>query len=619
MIPKRVNPTRMRIIWIGIALVVFSILGTAAITQYLIRNEQKYATRDIMSKGNYLVSLIALYSVEDFKGKKRDTFIRTFRDYLFSEKLLYCLVYDIEGRPLLELAPLGMASAIPKDIQMRALHNMGLTTQSFNIKGFKYSIYEFAKPIFSGGQKVGTVRLGFKAPSVSLVSPDRVSLLAMIAFFIFATGTFVYYGLAFALRPLTKLYQTLGIDSAVSNPDRPEPAKASGVLPIIKNLEQSFFQIKEILEETESENAVIAGRLGAAIFEKNQVAKIIDFIDFGIIITDIQDHVTFINAYMVNFLNKDKEELLNRSLNEILTLESIHSLISHQESLKTTASFRQIETEFPEFAPGETFQVSLSYIRDNMGTVISKMISVRNISRQKSTSKAQHDFIANVAHEFLTPLTTINSYTEMLIDEEVNDREMQKEFYNTISQEVSRLGSMIQNLLNMSKIEMGGLTLETNPVKTDWLVMDCLTAVEKLAQEKHIAIKKKLPDNYPTLIGDKELLKTAIINLLGNAVKYTPENGEITFSLSEAEEKVIFEITDTGYGVSEEELPHIFDKFFRSQNPNIQEEKGSGLGLAMTSEIIQLHDGKIEVQSELNKGTQFTVKLPREEIYLAEQ
>ena len=617
MIPQRVNPMRIR--WIGIALVLFSLLGAALVTQFLFRNEQKYETRDIISKGNYLVSLIALHPVADFNGEKRDIFLRTFRDYLFSEKLLYCLVHDIEGRPLLELAPPGLASAIPKNIRMRSLQSMGLVTQTFNLKRLEYPIYEFAKPIFGSGQKDGTVRLGFKAPPVSLVSPDRVSVLAMIAFFIFATGIFVYYGQAFALRPLKNWYQTLGLGSAESNSDRPEPKKASSFLSIVKDLEQSFIQIKEILQETESGNAVIAGRLGAAIFEKNQLAKIIDFIDFGIIITDIQDHVTFINGNMVNLLNKDKEELLDRSLNDILTPESIHSLISHQDSLKTTAASRQIETEFPEIAPGEIFQVSVSYIKDNTGTVVSKMISVRNISHQKSTEKTQHEFIANVSHEFLTPLTTINSYTEMLIDEEVNDREMQKEFYNTISQEVSRLSSLLQNLLNMSKIEMGGLTLDKGIVKTDWLVTDCLTAVEKPAQEKHIAIKKRLPDNYPTLIGDKELLKTAIINLLGNAVKYTPENGEITFSMAEAEEKVIFEVTDTGYGVSEEELPHIFDKFYRSQNPNILEEKGSGLGLAMTSEIIQLHDGKIEVQSELDKGTQFTVKLPREEIYLAEQ
>ena len=234
-------------------------------------------------------------------------------------------------------------------------------------------------------------------------------------------------------------------------------------------------------------------------------------------------------------------------------------------------------------------------------------------------AERQQEFIANVAHEFLTPLTTINSYTEMLIDDEVSDRELQKEFYNTISQEVSRLSSFIQNLLNMSKIEMGGLTLDSGLIKSDWLVSDCVTAVEKAAEEKQITLTKNLPDNFPTLIGDKELLKTAIINLLGNAVKYTPPDGQITFSLSQADEEVVFEVSDTGYGISGDELPKIFDKFFRSKNPSILDEKGSGLGLAMTAEIIQLHGGRIEAQSELDKGTHFTVRLPREEYYLGKQ
>ena len=496
---------------------------------------------------------------------------------------------------------------------------MGMSRQSFNIDKLDYPIYEFSKPLFSGGRKDGTVRLGFKTMTVSLISPNLISITAMIAFFIFATGIFVYYGQAYILRPLKNWYQKLGIVSSKLDSDDKKQKNATGFIPIVKELEKSFFQIKEILDETESENAIISGRLGAVIFEKNKIAEIIDLIDFGVIITDVQDKVTFINAYMINLLRKDREELLNRSVTEILSHESIQSLISDHESLKTNGSTRQIETELPDLALGETFQISLSYLKDNVGTIISNMISVRNISQQKSTGQAQHDFIANVAHEFLTPLTTINSYTEMLIDDEVNDKEMQKEFYNTISQEVSRLSAMIQNLLNMSKIEMGGLTLETHRIKTDWLVTDCLSAVEKLAEEKHIAIKKNLPDNYPTIMGDKELLKTAIINLLGNAVKYTPENGEITFSVAEAEEKIIIEVADTGYGVAEEELPHIFNKFFRSQNPNIQDEKGTGLGLAMTSEIIQLHEGKIGVQSKLDEGTQFSVELPKEEIYLADQ
>jgi two-component system phosphate regulon sensor histidine kinase PhoR len=611
-----INPMRIR--WVGIALVVFSILGTAAVMQFIVRNEERYETQEIISKGNYLASLIALHPLEDFNGKKREIFLRTFSEYLFSERLLYCLIHDKEDQPLMVLAPQGLPAAIPKDVQLRSLHSMGLTMQSYNLNGLKYVVYEFAKPIIDNGGKTGTVRLGFKGPVISIASPDRISLLAMIAFFIFATGTFVYYGMALALKPLKRLYQGLGIESD-SCTGGEETRKEAGFVSLIKDMEQSFFQIKETLKKTESENAAIAGQLGATTFERNQISKIIDSIDFGIVITDIQDNIRFINAYMANLMKTDKEDLINRALFDVLPDEHLRNFIAHRDSFKTAPAESHIETELPTYSPGETFRISLSYLKDNAGSIVSKMISVRDVTQQKATEKTQHDFIANVAHEFLTPLTTINSYTEMLIDDEVGDKELQKEFYNTISEEVSRLSTFIQNLLNMSKIEMGGLILDSGLVKSDWLVSDCLTAVEKAAVEKKITIHKDLPDNYPTLIGDKELLKTALINLLGNSVKYTPPNGRIQFSLSESNGEVVFKISDTGYGISEDELPHIFEKFFRSKSPHILEQKGSGLGLAMTSEIIELHNGKIEVQSELNKGTHFTVRIPREEFYLGSQ
>ncbi len=196
---------------------------------------------------------------------------------------------------------------------------------------------------------------------------------------------------------------------------------------------------------------------------------------------------------------------------------------------------------------------------------------------------------------------------------------MQKEFYNTISEETSRLNRLIHNFLNITKIEMGGLTLTKGLVKTDWLMQDSIAAIEGSAIKKQIVIKRVLPASFPSLVGDKELLKTAIINLLGNAVKYSPENAEITFSLTDQKEKVIFDVMDTGYGISKEDLPHIFDKFFRSDDPHIKEQSGSGMGLAMTSEIIQLHGGEIEVHSEPEKGTQFSISIPKEEYYLDQQ
>jgi signal transduction histidine kinase len=322
---------------------------------------------------------------------------------------------------------------------------------------------------------------------------------------------------------------------------------------------------------------------------------------------------------MLNLLKKDRKEVTNHALTEVLTSEDIQALISRQELEKPPLGLRQVETTFPELDPGKTFLIDLTYLKDDEGTLISNMFSIKDITSQKAMENASQGFIAQVAHEFLTPLTTIGSYNEMLMDGEIQDREMQKEFYNTISEETSRLSRLIQNLLSIAKIEMGGITLNKGLIKTDWLIGDSISAVEGSALKKNISITKNMPDNFPTLVGDKELLKIAVINILGNAVKYSPENKSITLSLQEQDDMVVLTIADTGYGISEEDLPHIFEKFYRSKDAHITEQTGSGLGLPMTAEIVHLHGGEIDVQSESGEGTQFTIIIPKEEYYLGKQ
>jgi len=224
-----------------------------------------------------------------------------------------------------------------------------------------------------------------------------------------------------------------------------------------------------------------------------------------------------------------------------------------------------------------------------------------------------------LAHELKTPLTTIAAYNEMLMDGEIHDPEVKKEFYNTIKDETSRLTQLIYNLLNISKIEMGGLTFNKELVRTDWLFQDCISAAEAAAIKKQIKVEKLMPANFPTLVGDKEQLKVAINNVLSNAVKYTPENGSITFSLSESDQHVIFEISDTGYGISKEDRPHIFDKTYRSSDPRIAEQPGSGFGLAITEAIINHHGGMLEVESEPGKGTHVIIRIPQEAYELGSQ
>ena len=611
------NP--MKLTKIVIVMFFLFLIGMGFFTRVLIEQEKKHNVQNILSKGNYLVSLITLYPETNFEAERGDFFLRTLTEYISHEGLVYFFIHDRTGHNLISFAPNEIASKIPDAIQMKSKNTLGLTSQTFNAGESGDRIYEFAKPVFKRGEKTGTVRLGLKLPHVSIFSLERISLLAIFAFFIVATLSFGYYGITFIFKSLININQDLRDACAGPTQSAGPVTKSVRIAPLIEDFEHSLVQFKGRLTRIEEDKVELASKLGVTNFEKNQIINILDSISFGIIITDIQDNVLHSNDYMLNLLNKKRENALDRPLSEVLEHDEILSFMAQQESMGQTKTVSHIETTFPELAPGEIFQVSSSYLSDGGEGVIGKAIVAKNITMEKTAEKAKHDFIAHVAHELRAPLTTIKSYNEMLMGGEIDDDEMKKEFYNTISDETDRLARLIENLLNISKMEMGALELKAGLTKTDWLCKDCLAAIDAPAQKKHITIETHLPDNFPSLVGDKDLLEVAIINVLGNAVKYTPDNGTVIFSMGEQDKAIIFDISDTGYGISEEDLPNVFDKFHRSDDPNITEQTGSGLGLAITLEIIQLHGGKIEVQSEVGEGSRFIITLPKEQYYFGNQ
>jgi len=604
---------------IGILLLVLCIIGVSVVSTALIRYEKRTRARDVVNKGRYLVTLIALHSVKDFEGNKRPFFLRTLHDYIASEGLAYCLIHDHAGQPFVVLDPYKLVSKIPQAVRLKSLHTMGLTDQTFHPSSSDHTVYEFAKSIFENGQQTGTVRLGLRPPPISLFSMDRVGLLATIAFFIFAMVPFVFLGIKVALRPLKNLGLKMENMAGTSMPVETSSAKGAAIEDVIASLDESLGLLRKRYMRLEAANIESQAKKGVIAYERKQIARILDAVHYGIIITDTQDHINHMNAHMLNLLSKERDDVIDKPLGDVLEHEEILSFASGQEAGAQKTTRRDMETTFPSHAPGESFQVTLSYLDDGDGSITGKVICVKNITNQKSVDRAKHEFVAHVAHELRAPLTTIKSYNEMLMDGEIADLETQKEFYNTINEETDRLAGLIANLLNMSKIEMGNLTTDRELVKTDRLVKDCVAAIEAPAQKKHITIEKKLPDKWPSLVGDKELLKVAIINILGNAVKYSPENSNITLAVREQDHTVMFDVLDQGYGISEEDLNHIFDQFYRSSDPHISEQTGSGLGLAMTSDIIQLHGGRIEVQSTPGEGTHFSIRLPREDYRLGKQ
>jgi PAS domain S-box-containing protein len=586
----------------------FVILGIGLISYAQFKKENLKNYRQIKESGQSLIGMLSLPSTADLLYGSSDYFFRELSQNALSNKIAYCIIHDAEKKPALIFSPGNIDKQVPIIIINKSLLECGFIIQDFSTRD-GLSFIEFAKPVFKGKKMAAVVRLGLKVPDNNFFTYENLVLPAQIAFFILLALVFGYYWTVMSFKHL----ETIKVHG-----DGAKGFTRSGndVKEIIENLEAYLVSMKEKTSVAESRQQKMESRLKISQFENKQFFHIFNAFDFGILLVDNRDMVFFVNTYLLDLLGQSKDELINYSYDEVIEHEGLKDFLLQRSSADGHQASRNMDMSFEKTDPGQFYQVSSSNITDAEGAVFIRMIRVVNISMEKEAEKSQQDFINHIAHELRTPLTNIKAYNEMMMDGEINNVEMQKEFFNTINDETNRLAKLISSILELAETEMGQLTAIKDMVKTDWLMEGCIEAVEAVAKEKNINIERQVPDNFPKILGDKEMLKSALINILGNAVKYSPESAEITFAIKETDDMVVFEINDTGFGMDEKDLPHIFEKFYRSENEDVVEQNGSGLGLAITAEIIKTHDGFIEVQSELDKGSQFTIKIPKGDLFI---
>ena len=236
--------------------------------------------------------------------------------------------------------------------------------------------------------------------------------------------------------------------------------------------------------------------------------------------------------------------------------------------------------------------------------------SVRDVTQQKMADRMRDQFVNAATHELRTPMANIKAYAETLALGEVDDVEQQKMFCNVINDEVTRLARFIDDLLHLSRMEVGATTLQLQVTDMRRLLEEAAKKIQPQIAQKKQTFKADLPAKLPEMIVDKDKLAVAVINLLGNAAKYTPEGGSVRLHVALLDNAIQIDVEDTGIGIAEEEVPKVLDKFYRSSDPRVHGETGSGLGLSLALEIVRLHGGKLSVSSEINKGSKFTILLP---------
>ncbi len=236
--------------------------------------------------------------------------------------------------------------------------------------------------------------------------------------------------------------------------------------------------------------------------------------------------------------------------------------------------------------------------------------SMRDVTQQKLAEEMRDQFVDTATHELRTPLANIKAYAETLALADMIDVEQQKQFLNTINSEATRLARFVDDLLSVSSMELGSLSLNKQVTDLTRMLNEVLAKIRPQVEEKRLTLEVAFPEKMPEPELDKDKISAVLVNLLGNAVKYTPANGRVIFRVHITAQQIEISIEDTGVGISADELPKVFDKFFRSPDPRVQQETGTGLGLALANEVVRLHGGRITVESEINKGSTFTVLLP---------
>src|SRR5262245_35089023 len=233
-----------------------------------------------------------------------------------------------------------------------------------------------------------------------------------------------------------------------------------------------------------------------------------------------------------------------------------------------------------------------------------------DISSLKAIQKRNAEFVSAVSHEMKTPLSSIRAYVELLVDGEAEDDATREEFLGVINSQADRLQRLVDNLLNLARIEAGVVAVNKAALSLNELLTEAVGVMQPAAEDKQISLASEFSPLYLGVLADRDMLLQAAINLLSNAVKYTKKGGSVTLRSRLSDQEVVFEVQDTGVGLSAEDCQRVFEKFYRVKKDS-EMASGTGLGLALVKHIVEdVHGGRIEVASEPGRGSTFRVNLP---------
>lgn len=593
---------------IGLFLIVSSLLMITLVMGLLFQRQQDTHAAQIRIQGVGVVRSLSALPIELLAPTGNNTSVlQQLPIYYENPNFAYAVVISPDERRLAEVTSPG--ALIPADALPTGTASL-FGERTLQSPQEKRQIREFYGPVMEQGNLKAFIRIGYFEPRQLLAMQD-MQFLALLALAMFLIVPLVYFIIKRELEPLAevgrRLHALSGENALVVSSENTSKDMRDLVGKLHTFVEAASSRIKKL--ELDNINTVADARL--LEYGTNKMAAVLQCLPDGLLILDPSGEVTFASSKIEPLIGVSIDKVLSSSVEdwckdvELKTLFSSYKISGFETRQQTSIEF------FPIAVPHKFLHATAQALTGGMGTMsFGTLIVLRDATREHLNKQAGNDFVAHVSHELKSPLNVIAMYAEMLQDSQT-DLQLRVESVNVIQDEVERMNSLVNNLLNVGKLEMGSMNPERHRIKLDDLLQDAYDNALSRAQSKSIRMDIRMPHDLTAVSIDKDLFRIAVNNLLNNAIKYSEEGGRVTLNVEEGDNEIVISVRDNGIGISVADQAHVFEKFYRAHEGEVNKRSGHGLGLYLTSQIVELHHGRLSLHSELGNGSEFSIHLKK--------
>ncbi len=384
------------------------------------------------------------------------------------------------------------------------------------------------------------------------------------------------------------------------------------VRPLVDAVDRCLGTFRQRVDSLQAQRRELEIQARIADAERQHVEAILHSIADAVIVTDAFNELAIANDAAARVLDFDLTDARHRPVDRVVPDSKLVKLIKDTRESGNRMNRRHVEHRVEADGRTDYYDVTLNCVTNQQEEVAGVVTILHDVTKEREISEMKSDFVSSVSHELRTPLSSIKAYVEMLVDGEANDEQTRTEFYNIIQSETNRLSRLIDNILNISRIESGIVKINREHISLPAVIKEVIDVMLPQAHAKQIELIARETPLFYQVYADKDMVYQAVLNLVGNAIKYTPVGGSVSLDteVDDHQRVVTVNVSDTGVGIPADAVPHLFQKFYRvAVHKKIA--KGTGLGLNLVKHIVEtVHGGEVSVASEVGKGSTFSFSLP---------